>query len=40
MKFWYDIGLKPSGPGLVWVGRLLLIVSISLDVIGLFKWLI
>jgi len=35
LNFWYNSPVKPSGPGLLFVGRFLIAVSISVLVMGL-----
>jgi hypothetical protein len=40
LKVWKNLAVNPLGPGLYFVGRLFITVSISLHVIGLFRYLI
>ena len=38
LKFWQNSAVKPSGPGLLFAGRFLITVSISVLVMGLLRF--
>ena len=38
LNFWLNSPVKPSGPGLLFVGRFLITVSISVLVLGLLRF--
>ena len=38
LNFWYSSAVKPSGPGLLFAGRFLITVSISVLVMGLLRF--
>ena len=40
LNLWYNSALKPSGPGLLFAGRFLITVSISVLVMGLLRFTI